>query len=86
MPEAPPRPDRSTGLAIGAGVLMVLCCLGHTLLLGVGIAGLASAAGTATGSIAVVAAIALVGLGALALIRHRRMNRGCGSTDSRRQP
>ena len=42
--------------------MMVLCCVGHSLLLAFGIAGLASAAGAATGSIAVVAAIALVGL------------------------
>lgn len=64
---------------------MVLCCVGHTLLLGVGIAGLASAAGAATGSIAVVAAIALVGLGAL-VVRRRRWNRACSPTDSRRAP
>ena len=86
MPEAPPPPDRSTGLAIGAGVLMVLCCVGHTALLGVGIAGLASAAGAATGSITVVAAIALGGLGALVLVRRRRRNRTCSPTDPRRAP
>ncbi|WP_175527122.1 LPXTG cell wall anchor domain-containing protein [Blastococcus tunisiensis] len=86
MPEAPPPKDRSTGLAIGAGVLIVLCCVGHALLLGVGVAGLASAAGAATGSIPVVAGIALLGLGAIVLMRRRNRNRACSPTDSRRAP
>lgn len=64
---------------------MVLCCVGHSLLLGVGVAGLASAAGAATGSIAVVAAIAVLDLGALVIVRRRR-DRACSPTDSRRQP
>ena len=86
MPDAPSPKDRSSGLAIGAGALMVLCCVGHSLLLAFGIAGLASAAGAATGSIAVVAAIALLGLGALVLMRRRRRNRTCSPTDSRKAP
>jgi hypothetical protein len=40
---------------------MALCWVGHSLLVGVGVASLAPAAG----SIAVLAAIALVGLGAM---------------------
>jgi MYXO-CTERM domain-containing protein len=84
VPDAPPPTDRSTGLAIGA--FMVLCCVGHSFLLAFGIAGFASAAGAATGSIAVVAAIALLGLGALVLMRRRRRNRTCSPTDSRRAP
>jgi hypothetical protein len=61
---------------------MVLCCVGHSLLVGVGFAGVASAAGVATGSIAVVAAMALLGLGAMTVLFVVR-RRACVPTESR---
>ena len=85
MPEAPEPKDRGGRLAVGGAALMVLCCVGHSLLVGVGVAGLASAAGAATGSIAVVAAIALAGLVAMTVlvVVRRRRSRACVPTESR---
>jgi hypothetical protein len=53
---------------------MVVCCLGHGLLLALGFAGLGAAAGAITGSTAllVLAAGVLVVLGAVVVARARR--------------
>jgi hypothetical protein len=53
--------------------LPVVCCLGHAVLLAVGVGSLTAAAGGATGSVAVVsAALLLVAAAAVVLLRPRR--------------
>jgi len=65
---------------------VLLCCVGHTLLLVFGVAGLGAAAGALSGTTAVLttAAIALAVNGALVALRQRRRRRpiGPGRTDS----
>lgn len=60
--------------AIGGGAAMLVCCLGHGLLLTLGAAGFAAVAGTALGSPAVVisAVVLFAATGALLAVRLRR--------------
>lgn len=82
QPEA--RPERGGRLALGAGAAVLLCCVGHTVLLVFGIAWLGAAAGAFTGTTAVltIAAIALAVTGALVALRLRRRRIGLDRTDS----
>ena len=71
---------------MGAGAAVLLCCVGHTLLLIFGVAWLGAAAGALTGTTAMLtrAAIALAVTGALASLRllRRRQRIGLGCIDS----
>lgn len=76
-PEPPAEPGRSGRLAAGAGAALVLCCVGHTLLLAFGFAGLGAAVGAVTGTTAVLiaAVVALAVAGALVAVRLRHRHR-----------
>ncbi|UAL29849.1 hypothetical protein K8W59_19340 [Nocardioides rotundus] len=69
-------PDPTRPLAVGA-IAMVVCCVGHAVLLVAGIGGLGAVVAAVSGNTAVlVTAIALVGVaGVLAALRLRRRTR-----------
>lgn len=76
MPDGRPSSPGDSGgrLALGATLLLVLCCAGHDLLLALGFAGVGAAVGAITGSTAALAeaTVVLALIAVLAVVRARR--------------